>query len=197
MELIRIKDDETFKMICPGCSGAGVYKGKYERGDLANVCWNCNGKGYQIKSGKDGVFYRNLKTNEILMSVNNEIFGKNIEFNGLVYLEGIGHVVYESTLDADQEYLFEQGYDILHVLPYGVFYRKHVLPLPIKDQNCPRRLEETYDDNPSFNNDCPDGKKSDCPRFKCKECWDKYYTKAKTYNKAQKKLKSMNGNSSK
>ena len=188
METVKVKSGTTFNCICQGCGGTGVYKGSHELGGIAVVCFYCNGKGYYEKTTDwYDMYYRDVQTGNIVTYAGDGKY-ELAEFKNLKRRKDVKYVVYESTLTADEDFYFEQGYTIAHVLPYKLFL-KGFLPIPMYKYDCPARFAQHYGGK-GFVNGCSFNDFTDCSKFGKKECWNKYY-KTLSYTRRQNKLKSI------
>ena len=133
------------------------------------------------------MYYRDVETGNIVTYAGDGKY-ELAEFKKLKRRKDVKYVVYESTLTADEEFYFEQGYTIAHVLPYKLFL-KGFLPIPMYKYDCPARFAQHYGGK-GFVNGCSFNDFTDCSKFGKKECWNKYY-KTLSYTRRQNKLKSV------
>ena len=177
MEIVKLETGTTFKCNCSGCNGTGVYKGSNEKGQVAVVCFNCNGRGYEeVTVDQFHLYYKDVQTGVILKRIDDSFIP--VEFKRRIKRDDVKYVVYESYLTADEEYYFEHGYTYSQVLPYRLFLAGF-LPMPIQNRNCPARLEQCYNHKHTYNNECKCDEYHNCPKFKDKDelkgCWKGFY----------------------
>lgn len=105
------------KCTCDSCKGTGIYKGPYEKDDLAVVCPDCNGRGYYTLELNENLQLVQDEKTGVTYKVNNGLIDGIVTlFNELQKRNDVNYVMYSTGNAFSPEYLFEHGATEINVI---------------------------------------------------------------------------------